>query len=143
MKRWHAAVRNTWRSNSLMPLLYHPQDPLSNQGNRQELPSPPVNQSSSLMAVQPCVAAADVDISMAQPATFDIQNLQLALTRSQQTSGSTSLRCGNTLELMQQPEAPILSAILGHPSPSNTQCTPLAYPNSTPQASRLSTPLDR
>jgi len=55
---------------------------LGNQGNRQEMPPPPVNQSSSLMAVQPCAAAGDADISMAQPATFDIQNLQLADTLS-------------------------------------------------------------
>jgi hypothetical protein len=66
------------------------------------MPPPPVNQSSSLMAVQPCAAAGDADISMTQPATFDIQNLQLALTRSQQTSGSTGLRCGNALERTQQ-----------------------------------------
>lgn len=64
------------------------------------MPPPPVNQSSSLMAVQPR-AAADADISMTQPATFDIQNLQLALTRSQQTSSSTGLRCGSALERTQ------------------------------------------
>ena len=56
------------------------------------MPPPPINQSSSLMAVQPRAIAGELDISMTQPATFDIQNLQLALTRSQQTSSSTGLR---------------------------------------------------
>jgi len=83
------------------------EDPLSNQGNRQEMPPPPVNQSSSLMAVQPR-AAADADISMTQPATFDIQNLQLALTRSQQTSSSTGLRravsAPHSIDSLAQPE---------------------------------------
>ena len=90
---------------------------MGNQGNRQEMPPPPINQSSSLMAVQPRAIAGELDISMTQPATFDIQNLQLALTRSQQTSSSTGLRCGNALERTQQPEALLRTAMLGHPAP--------------------------
>ena len=96
------------------------------------MPPPPVNQSSSLMAVQPCAAAGDADISMTQPATFDIQNLQLALTRSQQTSSSTGLRCGNALERTQQPEAPVLTATLGHPPPPDTHACCAAVELSSP-----------
>lgn len=94
-----------------------PPQALGNQGNRQEMPPPPINQSSSLMALQPRATAGDSDISMTQPATFDIQNLQLALTRSQQTSSSTGLRCGDTLERTQQPEAHSCTAMLGHLAP--------------------------
>ena len=94
-----------------------PSQAVGNQGNRQEMPPPPINQSSSLMAVQPRAIAGELDISMTQPATFDIQNLQLALTRSQQTSSSTGLRCGNALERTQQPEALLRTAMLGHPAP--------------------------
>ena len=81
------------------------------------MPPPPINQSSSLMAVQPRAIAGELDISMTQPATFDIQNLQLALTRSQQTSSSTGLRCRNALERTQQPEALLRTAMLGHRAP--------------------------
>lgn len=81
---------------------------VGNQGNRQEMPPPPINQSSSLMAVQPRAIAGETDISMAQPATFDIQNLQLALTRSQQTSSSTGLRravsAPHSIDSLAQPE---------------------------------------
>ena len=93
---------------------------MGNQGNRQEMPPPPINQSSSLMAVQPRAIAGELDISMTQPATFDIQNLQLALTRSQQTSSSTGLRCGNALERTQQPEALFTRC---HARPPGSTCT--------------------
>jgi len=83
------------------------------------MPPPPINQSSSLMAVQPRAIAGELDISMTQPATFDIQNLQLALTRSQQTSSSTGLRCGNALERTQQPEA----LAHCHARPPGSTCT--------------------
>lgn len=77
-----------------------------NWGNREAGPPPPINASSSLMAVQPLQQ--QLDVSMTQPASFDIQNLQIALVRSQQASAPTGLRratsAPHSMDSLGQPE---------------------------------------